>query len=71
MSRHATVRQLVEQHALSRSTWYRLLAEGEITAKKVRGRRLFDLDSVERYLQRQPEHDGRAGGTTRRRDVVR
>ena len=37
MSRHATVKQLVEQHALSRSTWYRLLAEGEITAKKVRG----------------------------------
>lgn len=39
---------------VSRATVYRLLGRGDITARKIGGRLMIELDSVERYIAQAP-----------------
>lgn len=54
--RWATVQQLCERYPLSRSRAYKLLADDKIKARKMAGRTIWDLASVEQFFAELPEY---------------
>ena len=57
--RTASVRRICELYGLGRSKIYKLLADGEIAARKVGRRTLIDTQSVENWISNQPTYPGR------------
>jgi len=53
--------QVKAMFALSRSTIYRLTEAGKIKAKKVSGRALWLVESIEDFIESQPELNARTG----------
>ena len=54
--RWGTITDLCQRYPFSRARAYRLLSAGKLSARKMGGRTIWDLDSAERYLADLPEY---------------
>lgn len=55
--RWGTIHLLCQRYPLSRSRAYKLLAENKIKARKMSGRTIWDLASVEQFFADLPEYE--------------
>lgn len=54
--RWGTLTDLCQRYPFSRARAYRLLSAGKLSARKMGGRTIWDLESAERYLAELPDY---------------